>query len=294
MSILIKSNNALTNGGLGTVKMIGATAQAEFDKYKSRVLADGGTIKSETKTLEAFKLLFNLKLYGLMGTYVTGDFGVKVNSSSGIEKLYAIDGEDMTGVTYGSGVLPRLSESNEIDFSSNPAGITENLGILTTNKMPQTTSGSYAFFVKFSDATSPTGTARNYTGLTVHDDGNYQAPVFYSRLAGMVEVENRTTVQPAPLNPSIPNYENFVNGRIYANKKLYALYNNTDKVLIGNISGTKLSKNVEADLTGNYYLDLGGTHMGSLKIATDSKIQSFASFRHGVPEKVEAFYLAVP
>jgi hypothetical protein len=58
-------------------------------------------------------------MYGNMNSAVSGTFGVKLNGSGGITKLYAIDGVDLVGVTYGSGTLPTLDTSNNISFAAN-------------------------------------------------------------------------------------------------------------------------------------------------------------------------------
>lgn len=123
MSVIIKSN-MVAKKHLGSIHTIGSSPQDKFDEYKSRVQADGGVITDPVKTLNAFKMLFNNALLGKMTTFVSGFFGVKKDSSGNLDKLYAIDGEDMVVKVYNSGSKPRLDASNNIDFTTNNTGAT--------------------------------------------------------------------------------------------------------------------------------------------------------------------------
>ena len=150
MSIIIKSNNALStsSAGFGTTKMLNTTAQAEFDAYKARVLADGGVIKDEARTLRAFNMLFANKMYGNMNTAVSGTFGVKLDGSGGITKLYAIDGTDLVGTAYGTGTLPKLDANNNIDFSSNVSTDNVNGAMFSTaNKLTLSKAGRFGYSI---------------------------------------------------------------------------------------------------------------------------------------------------
>lgn len=130
MSVIIKSNNVATKS-LGTLKMLGTSPQVEFDKYKARVIADGGVVRDEPRTLRAFQSLFDAKMYGNMSSFASGSFGVKLNVDNRVVKVYAIDGSDLIGQVYGTGLLPTLTVDNAIDFGSNTTSVV-NGALLTT------------------------------------------------------------------------------------------------------------------------------------------------------------------
>lgn len=104
MSIIIKSNNVAANN-FGSVKMLGTTAQSEFDKYKARVLTDGGVIVDEARTLAAMEFIHGRKLLGKMGTVVGAYYGI-MRVGDTVLKLYGLDGVDMVAGMTGAGPLP--------------------------------------------------------------------------------------------------------------------------------------------------------------------------------------------
>ena len=130
MSVIIKSNNQAISH-FGQFKSLNTTAQAEFDKYKARVLADGGVINNEAKTLEAFQILFSSNAYGNCNTFVGGSFGVKL-SGSGVSKLYSLDGHDLVAKQYNGAPLATIDSSNAINFESNSA----NSGVIYSTEHP--------------------------------------------------------------------------------------------------------------------------------------------------------------
>lgn len=176
MSVIIKSNNAASNG-LGTVKMLGTTAQAEFDKYEARVVADGGVIKDEARTKRAFKMLFDTRMYGNMNSFVSGRFGSKTNSEGGITKLYAIDGVDLIGHVYGTGTLPVLGAGDSISFAANSLTDDTNGGMFSCESpFIQSKYGSFGFAVRLYSS----GEGYTYApiaALTLHDDEPNTVPI---------------------------------------------------------------------------------------------------------------------
>lgn len=173
MSVIIKSNN-VANVSFGTSAMVGTTAQYEFDRYKARVLADGGVIKNEARTLSAFKLLFNTKMFGHMNTFVSGSFGAKVNSGGGITKLYAIDGSDLIGTAYGTGTLPTLSTlstADYISFAANSGTDKINGGMFSTAKpINISKAGSFGYAIRNYSSGAAATQYFTLAGLSNHDD----------------------------------------------------------------------------------------------------------------------------
>lgn len=169
MSVIIKSNQ-VSNINFGSTAMLGATPQAEFDKYKARVVADGGVIKDEARTLAAFELLFDSRTYGNINTFVSGTFGVKTDSAGGITKLYSIDGIDLEGVVYGTGVLPTLDSSNNISFASNGSSAETVSGGMFTTTTPLIMSKSDNFGMGVTLITNGDTAYRYLATLTKHSD----------------------------------------------------------------------------------------------------------------------------
>lgn len=170
MSVIIKSNNVASNS-LGTVKMLGTTAQAEFDKYKARVVADGGVIKDELRTKRAFKMLFDTRMYGNTNSFVSGSFGAKINSVGGITKLYAIDGVDLIGKVYGTGALPTLGAGDSISFASNSTSDDINGGMFSTEAQKvMSKNGSFGYAVRFYSSGGVAGDYAPIAELSKHND----------------------------------------------------------------------------------------------------------------------------
>ena len=95
MSLILKSNQVF-NGSLSP----------EFDTYKARVLADGGVLKNESKTLEAFMFFRGLGLNSnLIHSATSPTWGVKL-SGANVVKLYNLfDPSGDVVVTSGSYAL---------------------------------------------------------------------------------------------------------------------------------------------------------------------------------------------
>lgn len=129
MSIVIKSNQ-IFNGESPTVEQILTTQDAVYSAYLARVVADGGSIVSESKVRDAITFMFDSNLYGRIGVSASPYYGVKLDANGGILKLYSIYGEDLVGRAVGSGELPKIV-SNFVDFNPTTHG-TVNGGILTT------------------------------------------------------------------------------------------------------------------------------------------------------------------
>ena len=106
------------------------TRDAVYSAYLARVVADGGSIVSESKVSDAIAFMFDNNLYGRTGVCASPHYGIKLDGSGGILKLYSIYGEDLVGRVVGSGELPKIV-SNFVDFNPTTHG-TVNGGILTT------------------------------------------------------------------------------------------------------------------------------------------------------------------
>ncbi|EPP3506192.1 hypothetical protein ACUN5M_000372 [Acinetobacter baumannii] len=289
MSVVIKSDNIATNN-FGPSKMLGKTPESEFQAYKTRVIADGGVIKDETRTLNAFKLLFNSKMYGNMNTAVSGTFGVKVNGTGGIEKLYSIDGADLIGVVYGTGTLPTLDASNNISFAANnPAQNTNGSMFTTAAKLIMSKVGNfgYATCVKdFGDTTA----IRRLAGLTKHND-----------------VINTSTISNLVTSPSAGEVVWYV----HADPLSLTTSNNSPDVRINVISSSypmisfltvpsvsqKFGSRAGAEMTlptgktfmeittEDFYLDLGGTYQSDLKYFSKATVRDFMCFSQATREQ---------
>lgn len=145
MAVIIKSNTVAKNH-LGTSKMLGTTAEQEFALYKSKVLADGGKIQDEARTLNAFKKLFESGIYGSLAYFVAPFAGVKLDGSGGVVKAYSIDGGDMVGQVSGSGKLPKIT-GDSFDFSQNVDGATSGGALVLDNYPYVSKSNSFGFFI---------------------------------------------------------------------------------------------------------------------------------------------------
>lgn len=167
MSVVIKSNNIATKS-FGQLKMLGTNAQLEFDRYKARVLSDGGLVRDEARTLNAFRLLFSSGMFGSMNTFVSGTFGVKTDGNQGITRLYAIDGFDMIGVKFGSGTLPKLAADKSIDFTGNAGKGAGNGGLFSTERQIILSKvDSWGWGVKIK---SGSGATEKIAGISKHND----------------------------------------------------------------------------------------------------------------------------
>ena len=282
MSVLIKSNNVLQNGGFGTVKMLGTTAQAQFDVYKARVLEDGGVIKDEGRTLRAFNMLFANKAYGNMNTAVSGTFGVKLDSNGGITKLYAIDGTDLIGTAYGTGTLPKLDADNNIDFTANSLTDNVNGGMFSTDNKLIVSKGNMGvqLRVKSWDTSIPS----RFFHITKHNDvtntqqivgvsSNINGDVIFSVQTGTLQLTATPAITTAKANAPYYSYPpiNFI---VDADKDL----------VVGNRSGaevtTAAAKAIAELKTQDFYLDFGGQFASDKKYFAKAVIRDMFCFAH--------------
>lgn len=170
MSALIKSNVNFA-GALYpvTYSQLSTTPQAAFNAYKARVVADGGVINDEAVTLNAFQFMFDNKIMGKVNTFISPKFGIKLDGVGGVLKAYSLDGEDMIGRVFGTGVLPKIVDNH---FKFNPtlgAAEATNGAILTTaNKLVRTNKNRHlqAFKIKNIGSTASVPVAQ----LTNHED----------------------------------------------------------------------------------------------------------------------------
>lgn len=281
MSVVIKSNNVATVT-LGTQKMLGKTAQSEYDAYKARVLADGGVIKDEERTLKAFNLLFSSKMYGNMNSAVSGTFGVKTNASGGIEKLYAIDGVDLIGVTYGTGVLPTLDTSNNISFAANDPAQNVNGGMFTTqSKLICSKVGNFGYALSVKDH-GDTTSVRRLAGLTKHSD--VPNTVIIAQLVTATGGEVHMNMQADPLNLTATKNppEVRINVSIYNYPMISFLTVPELSQKFGSRNGVEMTsptgKTFTQISTEDFYIDFGGTFQSNMKYFSKATVRDFFCF----------------
>lgn len=286
MSVIIKSDN-IANKYFGTAKMLGTTAQAEFDKYKARVLADGGVIKDETRTLAAFELLFNSRMYGNMNTCVSGTFGVKTNSGGGITNLYAIDGRDLLGIAYGTGTLPTLTADNNISFAANSASSTLDGAMFTTaDKHIMSKVGSFGYAINMEN--SGTASSRVASLSTRNESGNLATIAQLSADLQFVGFDIQTGVLQTTLNhPTIQD-------KLAVGTRGYPPVSFLNSTTDGAISGSRDGSEITHKLLGapfneiqseKFYLELGGFFRSDRKYFTDAIVTDFMCFNHATREQ---------
>lgn len=285
MSVLIKSNNVLQNGGLGTVKMLGTTAKAEFDSYKARVLADGGVIKDEGRTLRAFNMLFANKMYGNMNTAVSGTFGVKLDGNGGITKLYAIDGADLIGTAYGTGTLPKLDADNNIDFTANSLTDNVNGGMFSTANKLIVSKGNMGIqlFTKFFETSNSVPVSRIFH-LTKHTDvvNTQQIVGITTTTSGELNFNVQTGKLQLTATPT------FAAAKAQASSFSYPPINfvvdNDAGLIVGNRNGVEMTtvsaKAIEELKTQDFYLDFGGQFASDKKYFAKAIIRDAFCFAH--------------
>lgn len=281
MSIIIKSNNALStsSAGFGTTKMLNTTVQAEFDAYKARVIADGGVIKDEARTLSAFNMLFNNKMYGNMNTAVSGTFGVKLDTNSGITKLYAIDGTDLIGTAYGTGVLPKLDANNNIDFSSNVSTDNVNGAMFSTaSKLTLSKMGRFGYAI---NAKTLKSTTTRLAAITKHADVTASNSPSYITANTTVSLSVTSQLNTLMLSgtPTVVS----TNAGFYNAPHSYITLP-SDNLFAQNRGGTEVTtargKFIPEIVTEQFYLDFGGQFTSDKKQFTDTVIRDFFSFSH--------------
>lgn len=95
MSLILKSNQVFTG-----------SLSPEFDTYKARVLADGGVLKNESKTLEAFMFFRGLGLNSnLIHSATSPTWGVKLSGADVVKIYNLFDPSGDVVVTRGSYAL---------------------------------------------------------------------------------------------------------------------------------------------------------------------------------------------
>lgn len=289
MSVVIKSDN-IANNYFGTSKMLGTTPEIEFQTYKSRVLADGGLIKDEERTLRAFKLLFNAKMYGNMNTAVSGTFGVKLNSSGGIQKLYSLDGYDLIGVVYGNGTLPTLDSSNNISFAANdPAQNTDGAIFTTASKIIMSKVGNFGFATCVKDFGDTTA-VRRLAGLTKHNDVvNTSTISNLVTLPGTGEVVWNVHAAPLSLTTSNNSEDVRVNVSSYNYPMISFLTVPGLSQKFGSRSGSEMTmptgKTFMEITTEDFYIDFGGTILSNIKYFSKATVKDFMCFNQATREQ---------
>lgn len=288
MSVVIKSNNVSVNN-FGPSQMLGKTALSEFNLYKSRVLADGGVINDEARTLKAFELLFKAKMYGHMNTAVSGTFGVKKNSSGGITKLYALDGVDLLGVTYGTGVLPTLDVSNNISFSANVPSQNVNGGMFTTSEQIIASKiGNFGFATCVKDFGDLTDN-RRLAGLTKHSD--VANTVIIAQLVTSTLGEIHLNMHSDPLSLTVaansPEVRINVTATNYPMVSFLTIPELSQK--FGSRNGVEMTFPVGKTFTEikseSFYLDFGGTHQSNIKYFSKATVRDFFCFNQATREQ---------
>ena len=114
MSLILKSNSYYT----GTKKLPSTitqimTADEYFASYKARVEDDGGIIVNETKTKATIDFLFANDFMSRANSITDSLYGIKKDGDK-VTKLYAIDGSDLTGKTYGTGTYHTLDTDDSL------------------------------------------------------------------------------------------------------------------------------------------------------------------------------------
>ncbi|MFX5472126.1 hypothetical protein ABTD76_17540 [Acinetobacter baumannii] len=289
MSVAINSDNIASNS-FGPSKMLGTTPEIEFQNYKARVIADGGVIKDETRTLNAFKLLFNSKMYGNMNTAVSGTFGVKVNGTGGIEKLYSIDGADLIGVVYGTGTLPTLDASNNISFAANdPAQNTNGAMFSTSSKFIMSKIGNfgYATCVK---AFGDTSAIRRLAGLTKHNDV-VNTSIISNLTTDPGASEVTWYVHEDPLSLTTSNNSAAVRINVVSSNYPMISFLTVPSVSqkFGSRAGAEITlptgKTFMEITTEDFYIDLGGTYQSNLKYFSKATVRDFMCFSQATREQ---------
>lgn len=289
MSVVIKSNN-VSSSYFGTSKIIGTTAQAEFNKYKTRVVGDGGVIKDEARTLKAFDLLFNSKMYGNMNCAVSGTFGVKTNVSGGITKLYSIDGYDLIGAVYGTGVLPILDASNNISFASNDPSQNINGGLLTTeSKLITSKIGNFGYALSVKSFGGGAAATR-LLGLTKHSDvTNWSqisnlviqpenGQVQLNMHADPLDLINSNSVSNVNINVDSFGYPMISFLTLPESSKLYGSRNGTEMTVVDGKTFTEITRE-------DFYIDFGGTFQSNLKYFSKATVRDFFCFNQATREQ---------
>lgn len=280
MSVVIKSNNIAKNI-VATEKMLGTTAQLEFNTYKARVIADGGVIQDEARCLKAFQFLFDNKLYGMLNTFISASFGLKLDGSNRISKAYAIDGDDLIVATYGTGAEPLL-QSGEILMDNAATNDATNGSIFTTSSQKVLSKvGVIGVAIKTNTILNAVNTRA--VALTRHSDSTLTSAVFNLNLTATnsaTAFQVGTTPFATTGGTSNTRGLNFIS----AGRTFVAIADSISKKQKIYLNGTKVD-----DVTANFineiatepfYLDLGGMHQSNAKAFSRLTFKDFMSFAH--------------
>lgn len=182
MSIVLKSNVTAKNS-LGTYKSLISDPVVEFTTYKSRVIADGGTVISDSSTLNAFKFLIENGIYGLARTYIGAAYGMKRDVNGNITKLYSLDGEDLVAYNIGGG-LPVTLTNNEILFTNEVKdALSQTKGtIFTTASKIGLKGRGLVTGISGSKLVTSTVAEAGIAGLTLLDSVNNSTPLWFITL----------------------------------------------------------------------------------------------------------------
>ena len=287
MSVIIKANNQAINH-FGQLKSLNTTAQAEFDKYKARVLADGGVINNEAKTLAAFQILLSSNAYGNCNTFVGGSFGVKL-SGSGVSKLYSLDGHDLVAKQYNGAPLATIDSSNAIDFGSNSA----NSGVIYSTEYPVILSKNnkiaMGIMLKKGAETTVPSTVNPLVGYTKHITQTRESILTFNVTSTgayfRYVTDNTTEVLPtyyAHLTNSA--FISLIADKSAKNFKAY-------RANEGEISSKTGDSWELPDLTGtSFYIDFGGIDTGDTKGFYSGRAMAFYSLSNATPAMVKSLH----
>lgn len=280
MSVVIKSNNIAKNI-VATEKMLGTTAQLEFNAYKVRVVADGGVIQDEARCLKAFQFLFDQKLYGMLNTFISASFGLKLDGSNRISKAYSIDGDDLIVATYGTGAKPLL-QSDEI-LMDNAATSDGTNGSIFTTASQKLLSKAGVIGVAIKTNTISNAASTRAIALTRHSDSTLTSAIFNVNITA---TSNAATFQVATTPFSTTGGTSSSRGInfISAGRTFVAIADSINKKQTMYLNGTK-SDDVTANFINEiaseqFYLDVGGVHQSNSKAFSRLTFKDFMSFSH--------------
>lgn len=134
MSLILKSNTKLKSSNFPNINQVVSTTGDWFNNYKSRVLADGGEITSESKVRGAISFLFENNMIGRLTCCASPYYGVKKNVLGEVLKLYSLDGEDLISEVLGTGSHPVITPDGYLEINPDVAGLTTagNRGVIRT------------------------------------------------------------------------------------------------------------------------------------------------------------------
>ena len=279
MSVVIKSNN-IASKFVATEKMLGTTAQLEFNSYKARVIADGGAIQDESRCLKAFQFLFDNNLYGMMNTFISASFGLKLSSDQ-ISKAYAIDGDDLIVATYGTGVLPLLQNGYILtDNAATSDGVNGSIFTTASQKVLSKV-GVFGTAIKTNSIFNAATT--RMIALTRHSDSVLTSAVFNLNLASSLNAASfqiGTTPFLTTSGTSNTAGLNFVNEDRTLVLTADAI-NKKQKIYLNGAKTNDVTANFIPEIaTQTFYLDLGGMYQSNIKGFSRVSFKDFMSFAH--------------